>query len=115
MQTAVSACLAVAGRYWSSRRGLERDDRARRPAAKPDQFCRDQFCPDQFCPDQFCPDQFCPGQVPAGSVCTMPPITPACRDEGAPRLSGGLHAGGERESLTAGTSRPGPGRPYRCG
>ena len=100
MQTAVSACLAVAGRYWSSRRGLERDDRARRPAAKPDQFC---------------PDQFCPGQVPAGSACTMPPITPACRDEGAPRLSGGLHAGGERESLTAGTSRPGPGRPYRCG
>ena len=100
MQTAVSACLAVAGLYWSSRRGLERDDRARRPAAKPDQFC---------------PDQFCPGQVPAGSACTIPPITPACRDEGAPRLSGGLHAGGERESLTAGTSRPGPGRPYRCG
>ena len=44
-----------------------------------------------------------PRPGPGGlSLHDAPPSHPPVKDEGAPRLSGDLHAGGERESLTAG-------------
>ena len=93
MQTAVSACLAVARRY-RSRARVGRS--ARPPTAKPGEFH--------------------PRPGPGGlSLHDAPHHARLSRAKVLSGSGGDLHAGGDRESLTVGTSRLGPGRPRCCG